>query len=69
MSYLVDMSSDSTPSTSNTASPKVVAAGVAGSITVVLVFVASQCGLNVPPEVASAVTTILSFAAGFIKSS
>lgn len=47
--------------------PKVVAGGVAGSITVVLVWVASLAGLSVPPEVASAVTGILSFAAGWAK--
>lgn len=49
--------------------PKVAAGGLAGAATVILVWVASLAGLSVPPEVASAVTTILSFAAGFLKSS
>lgn len=45
--------------------PKVAAASIAGAVTVVVVFVAEQLGLSVPAEVASALTTILSFAAGY----
>ena len=48
--------------------PKVAAGGVAGALTIVLVFVAGTLGLDVPPEVASAFTVLVSFAAGYIKS-
>ena len=47
--------------------PKVAAGGVAGALTVVLVFVLTQVGVELPPEVASALTTLISFAAGYIK--
>lgn len=47
--------------------PKVVAGGVAGAVTVVLVWVAGLAGLDVPAEVASAFTVIVSFAAGYFK--
>jgi len=49
--------------------PKVQNAGIAGALTVVLVWAATLLGVEVPPEVASAITTILSFAAGFITKS
>ena len=48
--------------------PKVVAGGVAGALTIVLVWVAGMLGVDVPPEVASAVTVLVSFAAGYVKS-
>lgn len=47
--------------------PKVAAAGIAGSITLVGVWVAGLFGLDVPPEVAAAVTAIIATAAGYIK--
>lgn len=47
--------------------PKVAAAGIAGAVTVVLVWAASLAGVAVPPEVASAVTTLIAFGAGYIK--
>jgi hypothetical protein len=47
--------------------PKVAASGVAGAATILLVFVAEKLGLEVPAEVASAFTVILSFAAGYLK--
>jgi hypothetical protein len=50
-----------------TPTPKVAAAGVAGSFTIVLVYVAGLIGLDIPPEVASAVTAIVAFGAGYIK--
>lgn len=50
-----------------TPQPKVVAGGVAGALTIVLVWVAGQFGLDVPPEVASAFTVLVSFAAGYLK--
>ena len=46
---------------------KVQAAGAAGATTVVLVWAASLAGLDVPPEVASAVTVLISTAAGWVK--
>lgn len=49
--------------------PKVQAVGVAGAITVVIVWVASMLGVDVPGEVASAFTIIISFLAGYLKSS
>ena len=48
--------------------PKVIAGGAAGALTIVLVFAAGLAGLDVPPEVASAVTVLISFAAGYLKS-
>ena len=47
---------------------KVASGGLAGGLTVVLVFVAGQMGLEIPAEVASAITTVIAFAASyFIK--
>jgi hypothetical protein len=48
--------------------PKVAAAGIAGSVTLILVWAAGLAGIDVPPEVASAVTALLAFAAGYLKS-
>lgn len=47
--------------------PKVAAGGAAGAVTVVLVWVAEMFGLEVPAEVASAVTVLISTAAGYLK--
>lgn len=47
--------------------PKVQASGVAGAVTVLLVYVASLAGVDVPSEVASAFTVVVSFAAGYLK--
>ena len=47
--------------------PKVVAGGVAGAVTVVLVWaVGTFAKVDIPAEVASAITTILSFAASYL---
>lgn len=51
-----------------TPNPKVVAGGFAGAVTVVLVWVAGMFGVEVPPEVASAVTVLISTGAGYLKS-
>ena len=51
-----------------TPQPKVVAGGIAGAATIVLVWAAGMAGVDVPAEVASAFTVLVSFAAGFIKS-
>lgn len=47
--------------------PKVAAAGFAGAVTVVAVWAAGLAGLDVPPEVASAFTVIVSSVAGWLK--
>lgn len=57
------------PNVSNTA-PKVVAAttgaSITGSVTVVLVYILGQLGVDLPPEVSSAVTTILGAAGALV---
>lgn len=52
----------------NVVHPKVAAGSLAGAVTILLVFAAEKLGLEVPAEVASAFTVILSFAAGYLKS-
>jgi len=47
--------------------PKVKAGGIAGAVTVVLAYVAAQFGVDVPPEVAAALTAILTFLAGYLR--
>jgi len=47
--------------------PKILSAGIAGAITVVLLWVLSMFGVNVPAEVASAVTIIVAFAVGYLR--
>lgn len=44
---------------------KVTAGALAGAVTVILVWVAGLAGVEIPPEVASAITTVLSFIAGY----
>lgn len=46
---------------------KVAAAGTGGAAATVLIAIASQLGLDLPPEVAAAITTVLAFAAGYLK--
>lgn len=48
--------------------PKVAAGGAAGAASIVLVFVLAQAGIEIPPEVSSALTTLIAFAAGWLKS-
>lgn len=45
---------------------KVAAAGIGGSLSVVVVYVVGLFGLDLPPEVASAITALVSFAAGYL---
>lgn len=47
--------------------PKVTAATAAGAATVVLVWLVGLFGLVVPPEVAAAVTVLLTGAVGYLK--
>lgn len=49
--------------------PKVQAAGWAGAATIILVWALGQFGMSVPPEVASAITTLVATVAGYLKSS
>lgn len=48
--------------------PKIAASGIAGALTVVIVYVLSLVGVNVPTEVAAALTVIIAFAAGYLRS-
>ena len=48
--------------------PKTTAAGIAGAVTLVIVFILSQLGVEIPADVAAAVTTIIAFAAAYLKS-
>lgn len=54
---------------SNAPEPKVAAAGIAGAITVLVVFAVNLIwpDLEIPNEVAAAFTAIVAFAAGYIK--
>ena len=45
---------------------KVGAGALAGAVTVIGVYVAESFGAEVPPEVASAVTTVLSFVTSYL---
>lgn len=47
---------------------KIQAAGVSGAASIVIIWVLAQLGVEMPPEVAAAVTTILSVGAGYLKS-
>lgn len=47
---------------------KVVAGGAAGAVTVMVVWIAGMFGIDVPPEVASSFTVLVSFLAAYIKS-
>jgi enamine deaminase RidA (YjgF/YER057c/UK114 family) len=57
-----------TPATSNVPTPKIQAVGVAGAATTVVVFIAGQLGLDLTAEVAAALTTLIAFGAGYLKS-
>lgn len=48
--------------------PKVAAGGIAGAVSIVLVWLLNTAaGVDVPPEVASSFTVILTFMAGYLK--
>ena len=47
--------------------PKVAAAGSAGALGTVLIYVAGLLGVELPPEVAAAVVALVMFAAGYLK--
>ena len=48
--------------------PKVKAAGAAGAASIVLVWALGLAGVTLPPEVASALTTLLAAGAGWLRS-
>ena len=48
--------------------PKLKASAAASAVTLVIVFVLGELGVDVPADVATAVTLILSVAAGYVKS-
>ena len=48
--------------------PKIQAAGAAGALTVVLIWVLSMFSVDVPAEAASALTLLFTLGAGYIKS-
>lgn len=48
--------------------PKIAASGAAGAITVLLVYLCSVAGIEIPNEVAAAITVIIAFAAGYLRS-
>lgn len=50
-----------------TVNPKVFAATTAAALTTLVSFGASSLGVELPAEVQGAVTTVLVFAAGFLK--
>lgn len=47
--------------------PKVAAGGIAGAASVVLVWLVSLAGVDVPGEVASAFTTLIAFGTSYLK--
>ena len=47
---------------------KVANSGLAGACSLILIWVLSQVGVDMPPEVASAITTVASFLVGYLTS-
>ena len=47
--------------------PKVAAAGIGGAAATLLIWIGEMFGLDVTPEVAAAIATIIAFAAGYLK--
>lgn len=50
-----------------TPQPKVAAAGIAGALSILVVWAFTLGGVDVPPEVASAFSVVIAFAAGYLK--
>ena len=48
--------------------PKVIAGGLAGSVTVIVVFALTQAGIEIPAEVASALTVLITTLFGYVTS-
>ncbi len=49
----------------NNLTPKVAVGALAGAISVILVWIITKCGIEVPPEIASAFTTVISALASY----
>ncbi len=49
----------------NGLTPKVATGALAGAVSVILVWIITKCGIEVPPEIASAFTTVISALAGY----
>jgi len=47
--------------------PKISAAAAAGAVTILLVWLCSLFGIDVPTDVASAITLIVAVAAGYVR--
>lgn len=47
--------------------PKVAAAGSGGAAATVLIAIAAQFGVDLPPEVAAGIVAVVAFAAGYLK--
>lgn len=45
---------------------KVAAAGISGSVSVLIIYIGSELGLDMPAEVAAAITTVMAFLAGYM---
>jgi hypothetical protein len=52
-----------------TAAPtnKVAAAGIGGSLSIILIYLVGLTGVQLPPEVASAITALVAFLSGYLK--
>ena len=59
---------DTYPRTADGVEPKVAAAGVAGAVGTLLIFLLEQVGVDLTAEAAAALVTVLAFAAGYLKS-
>lgn len=45
---------------------KVLSSGISGAVTTVLIWIAGEFGVEMPPEVATALVTLVVFAAGYL---
>lgn len=55
------------PGPSNVPVPKVQAAGTAGALSVVVIWVAAQLGLQMPAEVGAGIAALAAFVGGYLK--
>jgi putative flippase GtrA len=47
--------------------PKVAAAGIGGAVATIVVYIASQVGVEIPGDVGAALATVVAFAAAYLK--
>ena len=57
----------SEPLVSAVPAPKVAAAGMAGAITTLLVFIATELDVELSAEAGAAIATLIAFASGYLK--